>query len=170
MTKVITFAKTFPSYHPKKGQPTNFRWKILRSLGIDLIIDPITNGQTSIENFEPKYTTIRAGQKWKPGDKFKAVEWALPGSYYTKGNYHVQIAPEIEVKKVWSFEIHKGLLYINGSTIICDWGTDNINVLSLEKQVAQNDGLEFGDLLNWFKYPVALLDHQIICWNEKINY
>ena len=34
MAKVITFSRTFPSYHPKKGQPTYFVEAILTQLGI----------------------------------------------------------------------------------------------------------------------------------------
>lgn len=162
MTKVITFSRTFPSYHPKAGHPTNFKYKILRSLGIDLMIDPETNGSISLENFEPKHHTIRAGRRWNVGDKFSPRMWS--GAPYK--SKQIIIAPDIEVKKVWTFDIDRGLFCINGigTYLKCD-GKE-----SIEMQVAKNDGLELGDLLNWFKYPKEIINHQIICWNENVFY
>jgi len=35
MTKVITFSRTYPSYHIRKWEPTNFVEKIYKSIGFN---------------------------------------------------------------------------------------------------------------------------------------
>jgi len=159
MSRVLTFSRNFPAYHPKKGQQTFFVEKITKNLhkqGLKPwdIPDEIFN--TEMYNIvEGKGHTIRAGHRWKAGDKFSPRVWS--GKPYQ--SKQIIIAPDIEVKKVWNFECKSdGLFYINGK-----W----VDVTSSD--IPKNDGLSDDDFLSWF--PVNKpLDGQIICWDETIEY
>lgn len=37
MSRVITFSRTYPSYHPKAGQPTYFVEKVMNSFHVDAL-------------------------------------------------------------------------------------------------------------------------------------
>ena len=163
MSKVLTFSRTFPAYHPKAGQPTYFVEKIAKGLHRQgYPAWDISDNIFSTEMYyicEPKFHTIRSGNRWKVGDKFSPRVWSgVP--YKSK---QITIAPDIEVKKVWNFNIKKDLtqsvILING------WILSN-KELNL---VAKNDGLLGSELLEWFQYPKPF-SGQIICWNENINY
>ena len=112
------------------------------------------------EDIFPKYTTIRAGSKWQPGDIILPVAWLLPGGRFVKGNKRVQFADEFPVVKTWDFEIKiLGMAFINNKRIYPDFLIE----------VAKNDGLNYPDFLAWFKYPKPFKG-QIICWSDKVNY
>lgn len=175
MSKVITFSRVFPAYHPRKGEDTYFVEQIWNGLGIkfpssDLVIELeninttelgvvklykfINSIETTKEN-GLKYHTIRAGNRWKVGNKFSPRIWS--GKPYN--SKQIIIAPDIEIKRIWSFECDKGgLFYINK-----DW----IDVTSSD--ITKNDGLNADDFLNWFPINKPFKG-QIICWNENINY
>jgi hypothetical protein len=172
MARVITFSRTFPAYHPKKGQPTYFVEGILNTMaGIlpsdyysflklnsgnekvaEAFFDTITEDITLFN----KSHTIRAGRRWKAGDKFSPRVWS--GKPYN--SKMITIAPDIEIKKVWDFEVGPfGLVFINCLSV-----SD-----STFEKVASNDGLTLDELKEWFQYPKPF-DGQIICWNESIIY
>jgi hypothetical protein len=159
MSRVITFSRQFPSYHPKKGQPTYFVEKVCRG------IHSWSKEAKEICDLDvwasciPKNHTIRAGKRWKVGDKFSPRVWS--GKPYN--SKQIIIAPDIEIKKVWDFEIKDGLFFIGE-----DLYAYNSSVELLDK-LAENDGLNQIDLLNWFKYPKEF-SGQIISWNDKIEY
>jgi len=163
MSKVITFSRVFPAYHPRKGDPTYFVEKLNKSLpfkeyGIifsDLIHNDIPF--FDIEYFktcDPKHHTIRAGNRWKVGDKFSPRVWS--GKPYA--SKQMVIAPDIEIKSIWNISILGLTIWVNGKVIN-----------SLEySELAKNDGLTSADLKAWFnKIP---FEGQIICWNENIKY
>lgn len=176
MSRVLTFSRVFPSYHPKAGQLTYFPEKIWKSL-YDMNIfygigehenrynevfpirhDPLEN----IHNHLPKYHTIRAGKRWKAGDYFSPAVWGndINSKSGRSGPYHskqIKFAPDIEIKKVWDIQIKGCSIYIN----------EKYNPIDLI--LAKNDGLTFEDLADWFKMPCNF-QGQIICWNENINY
>lgn len=168
MAKVITFSMAFPSYHPKAGQPTFFVEKFLNSIynehWFDTEFPELIFGSPISD--DKKHHTIRAGNRWKVGDKFSPRVWGTDinpksgrsGPYHSK---QIIIAPDIEIKKVWDFEIKTdGRIYtsfING---------DNVSQDKMEV-VAMNDGLSLSELYNWFNKS---FEGQIICWNENINY
>jgi len=181
MSRVITFSRTFPSYHPKKGQPTYFVEQLCNSflsLGylieeIDcLCMDNIGLGD-SIKGI--KSHTIRAGNRWKEGDKFSPRVWG--GKPYTSPM--IKIAEDITIKKIYKFELfyfHDEdvsdpiSLFIN-DRFYCEVGSESW------KEIAKNDGLTGGDLTDWFikknsKFikSTSIFSGQIICWNEKIDY
>ena len=81
MSRVITFSRYFPSYHPRKGEPTYFVDKIWEAVkpsveimanyyskanGIHKIFED--NSCYPCKPFTPKYHTIRAGNRWKAGE------------------------------------------------------------------------------------------------------
>lgn len=166
MSKVITFSRTFPAYHPKAGQPTYFVEKIYQSIGwINCDYDRQFDPRLSLDMVSPKHHTIRAGSRWKVGDKFSPRVWS--GKPYN--SKQITIAPDIEIKKVWEFKISK---YADGYWI--DFGSYHVSEnfaseLSIMPLLSKNDGLEFQDLLAWFKFP-SPFSGQIICWNESVNY
>lgn len=142
MAKVITFSRTFPAYHPQKGQPT-------------LFVESIISGE--------KKHTIRAGHRWSVGDKFSPRVWS--GKPYNSPQ--IIIAPDMEIKKVWNIEIFNelGCIYIGVRQ------NKNTFLLLPFGDVAKNDGLTFQEMLWWFNVkPDKLFTGQIICWNENVNY
>lgn len=80
MSKVITFSRTFPAYHPKAGQPTYFVEKFWESIYLEksdsewLSACKRFNFNVGLHGiYSPKHHTIRAGKRWKVGDKFSLV-------------------------------------------------------------------------------------------------
>lgn len=161
MSKVITFSTKFPSYHPRKGEPTLFVEKIYKSLYLmKAVPEELYNVfDFSIMNndaISPKHHTIRAGKRWKVSDKFSPRIWSGK-PYHSK---QIIIAEDIEIKKVWDIEIDiNGVIAINGFYSEIE---DDVEVISA------NDGLDPFDFMWWFnKLP---FNGQIICWNEQIEY
>jgi hypothetical protein len=170
MSKVITFSRVFPAYHPKKGQPTHFVEKLWKSLGNleyewDLVkvlqVSNALNVKMPYFDFTPKHHTIRAGNRWKVGDKFSPRVWGndINPKSGKSGPYHskqIIIAPDIEIVKVWDIELIDG-----------DWKMPAAKATTTINQIAKNDGLTPEQLTDWFKKPFK---GQIICWNKNIDY
>ncbi len=177
MSRVITFSRTFPSYHPKKGKPTYFPEQLFNSLhraaGVYFTniysLTDLNPGkekqteafwktvQTNYQYFGFKGHTIRAGHRWKVGDKFSPRVWS--GKPYQ--SKMITIAPDIEVKKEWSIEINfisRPYFKINGV------GMKDHQI----DQLASNDGLSYDDMRAWFAQDY--FKGQIICWDESIKY
>ncbi|MFN8296764.1 MAG: hypothetical protein U0T69_11245 [Chitinophagales bacterium] len=193
MARVITFSRTYPSYHPKKGQPTYFIEKILSSFRATVCFTPNTPthfypnpddlyelnkdkpyliisefikqiGNYS-DKYEPKHHTIRSGHRFKAGDKFSPRVWS--GKPYN--SKQIIIAPDVEVVKTWYFQIQNDRFFIESEK---DQSCREITDISL---IAKNDGLEIIDFKNWFFLSPKFkknksFDGQIICWNNKIEY
>lgn len=174
MSRVITYSRTYPSYHPRAGEHTYFvekiwlnlpiqiSYKLICDLNPNLSVDLKWKFWRSINHdiIEKKYHTIRAGNRWKVGDWFSPRVWS--GKPYD--SKQIIIAPDITVKKVWDFEIkvspgHGMRIWINNNIIDSD----------TENRLFLNDGLSKPDFLEWFKFPKKF-DGQIICWDESINY
>jgi hypothetical protein len=139
--------------------------KILQGLSLDKWdLEREFNPRLSLDFFEPKYHTIRAGHRWKVGDKFSPRVWS--GKPYQ--SKQIIIAPEIEVKKVWDFKIKKYLhdWYIDYADHSICYGYEQFSRL---ETIAKNDGLTRQDFFDWFKYP-SHFEGQIICWNDQIEY
>lgn len=178
MSKILTFSRQFPAYHPKAGQPTHFVEAILNQLFIgykhsDYLYWLVENNPTISRSFlvkfwlslipdiPPKSHTIRAHKKpLKVGEFINPKCWAGKPYHKTEDGYwQIKFAPDIEVKKVWDFEIKDRIIYVG------EWSLDGEAI----KPLAKNDGLSKEDLLSWFHFPNPFKG-QIICWNEKINY
>lgn len=193
--RVITFSRTFPDYHRRKGQPTHFVEKILNlqwpgwrdstflrlllavndrkikegKLKEQQVIDFYCSLNPSIT--EVKMHTIRAGYRWKEGDITNAAVWS-GRPYHTP---QIIFTPDIELKKVWEFDIKSdtfpgdGEININGKLftgVVAGLFASNLKGIIA---MAANDGLEYTDFLDWFQFPKPF-DGQILCWDERINY
>lgn len=170
MTKVRTFSRVFPSYHPRAGEPTYFVEKILNSLGSPKDWSQFADHLSQIKEYlnfdvnDCKHHTIRAGHHFKPGDWFSPRVWSgVP--YKSK---QIIIAPDIQVKKVWDIRIdltdQYEVIYLmeNG----CSREVD-------EKLLALNDGLTEEDFYYWFDTPQnrkEIFKGQIISWSDSVNY
>lgn len=186
----MTFSGVFPSYHPRRHNKTNFVEKIHYSIWNNVsdeyidMIDFIRSANKHLPpnlvnhyiytldmetRFEPKHHTIRAGHRWKVGDKFSPRVWS--GQPYK--SKQIIIAPDIEVKKVWTFDVVKDGDYVMAAIDRWPFYEENkdfvTNVEGFET-LSKNDGLSVPDLKAWFKWPKPTGEMQIICWNESINY
>lgn len=163
MSRVITFSRNFPSYHPKAGQPTFFMEKIWKSLGQTYAVMCREQGLDmfqaikDIDTYTPKYHTIREGRRFKKGDLFSPRVW-LEKPYRSK---QVTFAPDIEVKKTWDIEIRFERMW---QSILIE---GELVTSQVQRELATNDGLTVPDLVGWFNKPMI---GQIICHGESINY
>jgi len=193
MSRVITYSRLFPKYHPRKGEPTYFVEKVLNSNKIpyrqNWYFDELKRlnpdlQESIIETFflslnwkikEEKPHTIRAGNRWKVGYKFSPRVWGnnvnpksgKSGPYQSK---QIIIAPDIEVKKMWEFDICGSDHFLDGKREFATSG-DSFDLT----EVANNDGLEVTDFDNWFSLSPEFIkteqfNGQIICYNDKIEY
>lgn len=167
MSRVITFSRVFPYYHTKKGEQTNFVESILYGLIKNEIdgyhTESLRLSIVDIKKLNPdciKKHTIRSGNRWKVGDKFSPRVWS--GKPYD--SKMIIIGPDIEVKKTWKFEVINGCIFIDDQLYAYSSSTELLDKL------ASNDGLNQIELLDWFKYPKDLRNHQIICWDETVEY
>ena len=168
MSRVITFSRTFPAYHPRKGEATHFVeqiWNGLNNLGL-----PVPKNKElphefmwsilPLSNYGYKYHTIRAWHRWKAGDKFSPRVWS--GKPYN--SKQIIIAPDITVVKTWNFDIEPlaGDYLLNGFPI----------PIEKLRTIAMNDGFtDLDDFECWFKLKRGEgFIGQIICFNSQIEY
>jgi hypothetical protein len=169
--KVITFSRTFPSTHPRKGEPTLFVEKIWQGLNTfpltvsEIVADADPRLEEQLKNhftkvYDPKWHTIRKGNRWKVGDWFHPRVWS--GKPYR--SKQVDISIPIEIKKIWEFEMDlNGVYSLDGKYLNND----------LYEEFALNDGLSEEDMQFWFMpnyNKPKQFKGQVICWSEKINY
>jgi len=174
MSRVITFSTRFPSYHPKAGQPTEFVEKIWESLYPDIVgwsgfgelSQQFNVGLNNI--YDPKHHTIRAGNRWKAGDKFSPRIWS--GKPYQ--SKQIIIGPDIEVKRTWKIELVPHLWWDE-----CVVKIEGVRLTSYDfERLAKFDGLSPRDMLLWLAGPNMAssirkpFDGQIVCWNDKVSY
>ena|SRR5690606_2696792 len=176
MARVITFSRVFPSYHPKAGQQTYFVEKIWNGFragdfGLPKSLHPFADAYTksvypagedylkSLHVQGIKSTTIRAGHRWKVGDWFSPRVWS--GKPYN--SKMITIAPDIQIKKVWDFEMCWGIHKRFGP-----YQEVRVNSVPMSvDEIAKNDGLEVGDFLSWFNKPMT---GQIISWDRVLTF
>lgn len=177
MARVLTFSRTFPVYHPRKGDDTNFVEQIWNSLNELKLPVPKNKDFTHefmwsilpLSNFGIKYHTIRAGNRWKVGDKFSPRVWS--GKPYA--SKQIIIAPDIEVKKVFDFKIEIDEDYL--CVLIDDYpfyeeNSTMVTQVEALETLAKNDGLTIEDFKAWFKWGKKTFIGQIISWNDQISY
>lgn len=170
MSRVITFSRVFPSYHPRSGEPTYFVEKVWKSLNVtdnlhkflpyieaynDITSDTPLDELVELDDLLPKYHTIRAGNRWKVGDWFSPRVW----SGRPHNSKQIQFAPDIQIKRVMDIRRDD-----YGIFEVCNYRDMYDKDLEL---LARNDGLSADDLWHWIKWP---MEGQIICWNESIEY
>lgn len=174
--RYLSFSTTFPSYHPKVGQPTHFIEKIWSGL---LQIDPQWYGQflpgfdedddrnfnlsySRMRSFEPKYHTIRAGHRFKVGDGIIPFTWSGKPyrSKWIKPFHNGDLV--IPVERVWDFRVE-----LLGKCPMFYLEDQFIN-LPMEPTISKNDGFKtIIDFVDWFNEPIS---GQIITWNPELRY
>ena len=136
----MTFSTVFPSHHTRNGEPTYFVEKLTKTwlyLGYSISnIEGYPDFNEDVwDNNAPdafKVHTIRAGNRWKVGDRFSPRIWS-GRPYHSK---MITIGPDIEVRKTWVFQVlEDGCLLLNGELYAYSSSIDTINVF------AQNDGV-----------------------------
>lgn len=168
--KYIMCSRSFPKGHPKAGQPTFI---------VERILNSIHNGQMSLDNichdlkefindFElianerQKHHTIRAGNRFKPGDIVSLRVWS-DKPYRSK---QIEFA-QVEIKKTWTIEI---AIKNGGMTTIIN-GDEHLFVID---ELAKNDGLSLADFFDLFnihpKKKGEVFRGQIICWDDSVEY
>lgn len=154
MRHIRTFSRHFPKGHPRQDEPTYFVEKFYNSLyAPNNLMDYPVGLEINESIREQKHHTIRAGHHINVGDTISFRVWS-DKPYRSK---QIVIAPDVEIKKTWNFEIY----HRHNSKADLSFRFENIPV------VAKNDGLELIDFMHWFTKP---FDGQIICWNSNINY
>lgn len=173
MAKVIMLARNFLKKHPKTAQPTYFVEKVLNSLNISYRGNdvPLIGANSSAlednrfstellaifrKTLDPlcadeKHHTMRAGKRWKTGDKASLRIWS--GDPYDSPQ--ITIAPDVEIT-VKDVEIcDKGQIYIDGK--------EYLHIVEAI-ELAKNDGLSPADFLLWIGYPFS---GQLLIWNNN---
>jgi hypothetical protein len=171
MMKVLTCSRFFPKGHPKAGQETFFVEQVLNLILPRLVnlndikpeVRPYVNDFFIIDGERQKHHTIRAGNRFKPGDMVSLRVWS-DKPYRSK---QVEFA-QVEVKKVWPVEIY-------ATEFIFELKIDGVSQTKEGQEwVAINDGLNLIDFYNWFtihpKKKEQSFVGQIITWSDKINY
>lgn len=179
MSKVIRFSRQFPSYHPRKGEPTyfvemilNWYWEtqnpqfhnvedMIFLLNPDKDADLLKNFVASLNPDIKawKSHTIRQGERFKAGDMASLRVWS-GRPYHTTD---IVITPEVKIPKVWEFSRKEHAFYM-------EYKNEKKEIPELIHPfilIANNDGLFPDDMISWFNKP---FDGQIICWNELIEY
>lgn len=151
-TCVITLAKTFPAWHPRKGEPTEFLEKFL-------------NGQTDTGESR-KLHTIRANYAlWEK--RIKEVKLGKAVLSIRQWSGRPYCSKQVEIAMLTAVNV----VGIQKLEIINTWGVDRYTVLDnnlLAKfdvgpsELAKNDGLSLEDWLAWFKnydrsLPMAII-------------
>lgn len=157
--KEIMFSRTFPAYHPRKGEPTYFVEQMLKQL--------IADGKATTEDLKGPFVdcsvldkvgykghTVRKGHNFKAGDYFKPKVWTDKPYCSVKH----QFAQPVLVEKTFDFELTHSDFLVDGK-IYC---------LKALTALAHNDGLSSDDFECWFNEEP--FDGQIIVWNNAIIY
>jgi hypothetical protein len=190
MSRVITFSRTFLAHHPRRGEPTYFVEAILTQLGIDYTNHEyyiwLVQANPSVSelflhiffeslsrDINPKSHTIRAHKKpLKVGDWINPKCWADKPYNKTKdGFWQIKFAPDIQIKKVWDFNVDAcGVISMAKTGQQLKYIDDDFDSL-----IAYHDGLSCDDFIQWIVMPFYKKNRdsgimQINCWNENINY
>lgn len=163
----MTVSRVFPKTHARAGEPTYFREKILNS--INLLFGP----KHIITNINPKLHTIRANYPlWKKRiDEVNAGEAILSVRYWSGKPYNSKQLRIVEFDKdsgvgVQELKLtdHGNFIYgrVNGPNEKPHIHSDCVDFenmrhdLNLISKLAQNEGLSYEDLKEWFrKYDLS---------------
>jgi hypothetical protein len=170
---ILPFKQVFPWHTKDKPAPTYFREKILMCAPDRLIengiMDVLVFGRSEMYGGSPKKHTIRAGSRWKVGDKMHMAYGVRTKNYqqFNKG------IPELErVKSVQRIEIiHKSgmcRILIDGHIYGIVPTSHNVSVvksfLKAGQSLAVNDGFAHEhEFTRWFNKD---FEGQIIHWTD----
>jgi hypothetical protein len=175
MAKVITFSKTFPSYHPKVDEATLFPEKLFNCFlkerihkYSELNTAALNEGNKhiihSIYPYDSKGHTIRARNRFKEGEYFSPRIW----SGTPRRSKQVILAPDTKILKIWDFK----MIFDTEIAMLHIYVNNSIAYLPLQAFLARNDGLSTQDFIHWFMLSPEFkktnkFEGQIIYWSEK---
>lgn len=172
---ILPFKQYFPWHTEKNPAPTYFREKILCGAGYAVGQDDDTKKEwiykpkdyalefiKKVANITPKLHTIRAGNRWKAGDKIHMAYGSRTKNYqqFNKGIPELQI-----VKSVQSIKIKITEFEFQGKPMVLPHiFIDDKDMIQKTDVIAANDGFssvaEFG---TWFNVN---FEGQIIHWTD----
>ena len=173
MARVIIFSRQFLKGHPREGDQTYFIQKFWTSIKVPLPVsihaDQLEDEVRLLMNgeFFPKHHTLRAGNRWKPGNIFSPRIWG--GKPYR--SKQIILADDVEIKKVWNVRIYKSITPSELPVVAIDNGVGFYIVQPhrIVKEIAKNDGLSIEDFKAWFESEEVFIG-QIVCWCESVEY
>lgn len=146
---VITFSSIFPKHHPRAGQPTRFAHKIRATFALTQL--NLTQPMGSV-----KCTTIRAGERWKKGDRFMPREWS--GMPYRSKQTNI-LEEQLTVLDAIPFERNEDECFAFGHKLYA---------FQIE-HIAKNDGFDSAaELLAWLpqQFKGQILVFFPIIWQD----
>ena len=148
VTYYLTISPAFPSWHPRKGEPTEFRESISTALGRRKDFVKFLKKHTMRANFELWQNRFR---KIDRGEAVLSIrEWM--GKPYAKGSSQREIAlltreDGIGIQKLKLKEVEQ-----DGQLCILPFVyTDKYTVPVPCRMLAENDGLSVSDWKEWFR-------------------
>lgn len=162
MAKVITCSVTFPAYHPRKGEETNF------------IVNAFKGYHVRVNNYEAdedaKHHTIRQGLRWKKGDLCSLRYWT-DKPYCSRQAFIIH--HDVELVEVYKIKIGKDFESIsleNDSNfeVYTNYSFTH-NLDELIEQLAKNDGLSVEDFKDWFAKSLPF-EGQILVFGKDPEY
>ena len=172
MAKVLTFSRVFPVYHSQAGKDTLFVEKLM--LGFPPfkqefdVFGTLSLGLDRLNELYPKHHTIRAGKRFKEGDKFSPRVW-LGKPYKSK---QFCIAPDLTVTKTYDFTIeidNDYMCIMIDSYPFYEENKSMVTQVEALQTLAKNDGLSLSEFKEWFQWGKPF-NGQIICWNDRVSY
>lgn len=178
MAKVITFSRYYPTMHPRKYERTHFVEKIHKALNLrfnnisiiqkigsynnysDLMLPEYQEffKEYSYADYQPKIHTMRAGKRWKTGDKASLRIWSEK-PYRSK---QIIIAPEITIPRVADIEIDEvGFCQLDGL---------DVKTPEVMSALIANDGLNRKDFESWFEKSLPFSGQLIFLTDTKTPY
>lgn len=166
-TYVIMVSRTFPAYHPKKGQPTFFEDKILRALNLSPFPDHVAI------DIDPKVHTFRGNlplwqKRIKEVQEGRAIlslrYWSgSPYNYQRDGSKPIEFA---QLDKESGVGVQEAIYQsefehpYDGVAIKCEGGIFRDFPFYL---TAENDGLSQRDFTDWFEKGKYDLKEPMAC-------
>jgi hypothetical protein len=138
-TFVITISKTFPVYHPRKGEPTNFAMNYIKKIKKHTIRGNYAFWKKRIDQVNEGVAKLEIRQ-WS-GKPYASKQVTL--DILLKGEVDVQ---PLSLTVGW-FGKTKGIL---AHVLLDDFETRLIDV----KELVKNDGLDLQDFYDWFNKPL----------------
>ena len=184
MSKVITFSRVFPKYHPKAGQQTFFVEQFYNSLFSKNNLMDYPKGLEIDESILGiKKHTIRGGKRWKVGDKFSPRVWIDKPD----NSKQIILCDDVEIKNIYDFKITTEdddgehdwsfVEFLGKHYTAYGYGGYDAEIMV---EIAKNDGLTISDFYDWFltgrtkqqklDNEPKIFEGQIICWSDSVSY
>lgn len=142
----IMLSVVFPVTHPRKGQPTGFKDKVLRAV--------CKTGERYLSDIRPKVHTIRANYPlWKKRiDEVERGEAEICLRQWTGKPYRSKTVELARIGKADGVGIQKlNFGWHNGVQIPVIEGWYMFGDNGSKEELAKNDGLSTKDWMDWFK-------------------